>query len=78
MSSCHIEPALRLLDLLIHLVDIDFWVSTMATSKQAVKTGPSRQLSDAEITSLYNEQKSELQMLAQKIGELETEADEHA
>ncbi|KAF9168628.1 hypothetical protein DFQ26_004264 [Actinomortierella ambigua] len=33
--------------------------------------------SDQELTATYNQMKNELQSLAQKIGELETEADEH-
>lgn len=37
----------------------------------------SKRPSDQELTQTYNSMKSELNQLAQKIGELETEADEH-
>ncbi|KAF9575083.1 hypothetical protein EC968_004308 [Mortierella alpina] len=37
----------------------------------------SKRPSDQELTQTYNTMKSELNSLAQKIGELETEADEH-
>ncbi|KAG0222690.1 hypothetical protein BGW42_006398 [Actinomortierella wolfii] len=37
----------------------------------------SKRPSDQELTATYNQMKNELQSLAQKIGELETEADEH-
>ncbi|KAF9353277.1 hypothetical protein BGX34_011654 [Mortierella sp. NVP85] len=49
--------------------------SSGSTSKAAAAS--SARPSDQELTQTYNTMKSELSQLAQKIGELETEADEH-
>jgi len=50
----------------------------MATAVSAKKaTASKKQLSDQEIQATYSRLQSEIQSLAQKIGELESEAEEH-
>lgn len=49
--------------------------NTMSSSSSS--SAASKRPSDQELTQTYNNMKSELNSLAQKIGELETEADEH-
>ncbi|KAI1319542.1 hypothetical protein EDD11_003812 [Mortierella claussenii] len=51
--------------------------SSSSSSAAAGKAAASKRPSDQELTQTYNAMKSELNQLAQKIGELETEADEH-
>ncbi|KAF9990625.1 hypothetical protein BGZ75_000823 [Mortierella antarctica] len=46
-------------------------------SSSSSSSAASKRPSDQELTQTYNNMKSELNSLAQKIGELETEADEH-
>ncbi|KAF9993332.1 hypothetical protein BGZ65_011165 [Modicella reniformis] len=48
-----------------------------SSSTSAVASGSNTRPSDQELTQTYNTMRSELNQLAQKIGELETEADEH-
>ncbi|KAF9931531.1 hypothetical protein BGZ67_005251 [Mortierella alpina] len=47
------------------------------SSSSSSSSAASKRPSDQELTQTYNNMKSELNSLAQKIGELETEADEH-
>ncbi|KAG0294448.1 hypothetical protein BGZ98_001771 [Dissophora globulifera] len=47
------------------------------SSSSSAAASASKRPSDQELTQTYNSMKSELNQLAQKIGELETEADEH-
>ncbi|KAF9184351.1 hypothetical protein BGZ51_003372 [Haplosporangium sp. Z 767] len=47
------------------------------SSSSGSSSAASKRPSDQELTQTYNTMKSELNSLAQKIGELETEADEH-
>lgn len=55
-----------------HLTHHITYTHTMSSSSA------SKRPSDQELTQTYNTMKSELSSLAQKIGELETEADEHS
>ncbi|KAF9172977.1 hypothetical protein BGX21_001560 [Mortierella sp. AD011] len=49
----------------------------MSSSGSSSSAAASKRPSDQELTQTYNTMKSELNQLAQKIGELETESDEH-
>jgi len=48
-----------------------------SSNKAASSSVKAARPSDQELTQTYNSMKSELSSLAQKIGELETETDEH-
>ncbi|GJJ73859.1 prefoldin subunit 2 [Entomortierella parvispora] len=48
-----------------------------SSNKAASSSSKAARPSDQELTQTYNSMKSELTSLAQKIGELETESDEH-
>ncbi|KAK3828801.1 MAG: Prefoldin [Benniella sp.] len=52
-------------------------MSSSSGSSSRAAAASSARPSDQELTQTYNTMKSELNQLAQKIGELETEADEH-
>ncbi|KAG0358741.1 Prefoldin [Gamsiella multidivaricata] len=52
-------------------------MSSSASSSSAGASSKQPRPSDQELTQTYNTMKSELNQLAQKIGELETESDEH-
>jgi len=52
-------------------------MSSSSGSSSKAAAASSARPSDQELTQTYNTMKSELNQLAQKIGELETEADEH-
>ncbi|CAG8451187.1 3405_t:CDS:2 [Ambispora gerdemannii] len=49
----------------------------MATAAVSSTTTKTKKLTDQEITLQYNNMKSELQTIAQKVGELEQDAEEH-
>jgi prefoldin subunit 2 len=65
----------------VHPRDINFLTFNVKTkiflTRTTMSSSKTKKLTDQEITAQFNTMKTELQNIAQKIGELESEVDEH-